>query len=98
MRCIKNAQNEAVKLGDIQQASLNFAVEIADSCETSKQSVSQIVEMAENMNSLMDHSSEMILSIKDSLNSQENLMEEMHELFENVNNVSEHLKKIVHSN
>lgn len=98
MRCIKNAQNEAVKLGDIQQASLDFAVEIADSCETSKQSVSQVVEMAENMNSLMDHSSEMILSIKDSLNSQENLMEEMHELFENVNNVSEHLKKIVHSN
>ena len=63
---ISNARKEAEKLGSLQENSQSVVQDIALACEDSRQYVGQVVDMAENMTQLMEHSAEMIQEIKDS--------------------------------
>lgn len=95
MDYIFHAKEEAEKLGDLQESSQTVVQEITLACEDSRQYVSQVVGMAENMTQLMGHSADMIQEIKDSLFEQENLISDMKQMFETVNEVSKHLQETV---
>ena len=69
--------------------------EIAVACEDSRRYVGQVVDMAENMTQLMEHSADMIQEIKNSLFEQEKLISDINNVFETVNQVSEHLQETV---
>lgn len=69
--------------------------DIALACEDSRQYVGQVVDMAENMTQLMEHSADMIQEIRDSLFEQENLLSGINQIFETVNEVSRHLQETV---
>ena len=92
---IFNARKEAEMLGSLQENSQTVAQDIALACEDSRQYVGQVVDMAENMTQLMEHSADMIQEIKDSLLEQENLLSNINQIFETVDEVSRHLQKTV---
>lgn len=92
---ISNARKEAVMLGSLQENSQTVVQDIALACEDSRQYVGQVVDMAENMTQLMEHSAEMIQEIKDSLLEQENLLSDINHIFENVDKVSRQLQETV---
>ena len=94
--CINHAKEEAEKLGDIQQTALQTSEDIFESCKDTQSNVKEVVNMASNMTSIMNHSSDMVMDIKDSLKNQEQLINEMDKLFSKVNDVSNKLKEIVH--
>ena len=96
MSCINHAKEEAEKLGDIQQTALQTSEDIFESCKDTQSNVKEVVNMASNMTSIMNHSSDMVMGIKDSLKNQEQLINEMDKLFSKVNDVSNKLKEIVH--
>lgn len=92
---ISNARKEAEMLGALQDNSQSVAQDIALACEDSRQYVGQVVDMAENMTQLMEHSADMIQEIKDSLSEQENLLSDINHIFENVDAVSKRLQETV---
>ena len=92
---ISNARKEAELLGSLQENSQTVVQDIASACEDSRQYVGQVVDMAENMTQLMEHSAEMIQEIKDSLLEQENLLSDINHIFENVDAVSKRLQETV---
>lgn len=92
---ISNARKEAEMLGALQENSQSVVQDIALACEDSRQYVGQVVDMAENMTQLMEHSAEMIQEIKDSLSEQENLLSDINHIFENVDAVSKRLQETV---
>ena len=92
---ISNARKEAEMLGALQDNSQSVVQDIALACEDSRQYVGQVVDMAENMTQLMEHSAEMIQEIKDSLSEQENLLSDINHIFENVDAVSKRLQETV---
>lgn len=93
--CINHAKEEAEKLGCIQQTALQTSEDIFGSCKDTQSNVKEVVDMANNMTSIMDHSSEMVMDIKESLKKQEEIIKEMDKLFGKVNDVSNQLKEIV---
>jgi len=95
MDYIFNAKQEAEKLGELQKSSMTVVEDITVACDDSKQYVSRVVDMAENMTELMGHSSDMIQEIKDSLFEQENLISDINKIFETVNAVSVRLQETV---
>ena len=92
---ISNARKEAEMLGSLQENSQTVVQDIALACEDSRQYVGRVVDMAENMTQLMEHSAEMIQEIKDSLSEQENLLSDINQIFETVDEVSRHLQETV---
>ena len=92
---ISNAKKEAEMLGSLQENSQTVVQDIALACEDSRQYVGQVVDMAENMTQLMEHSADMIQEIKDSLLEQENLLSDINHIFENVDAVSRRLQETV---
>ena len=92
---ISNARKEAEMLGTLQENSQSVVQDIALACEDSRQYVGQVVDMAENMTQLMEHSADMIQEIKDSLSEQENLLSDINRIFENVDAVSKRLQETV---
>lgn len=95
MDYIYHAKEEAEKLGELQESSQTVVQDITLACEDSRQYVSQVVDMADNMTQLMGHSADMIQEIKDSLFEQENLISDINQIFETVNEVSRHLQETV---
>ena len=92
---ISNARKEAEMLGSLQENSQTVVQDIALACEDSRQYVGQVVDMAENMTQLMEHSADMIQEIKDSLSEQENLLSDINHIFEDVDAVSRRLQETV---
>ena len=92
---ISNARKEAEMLGSLQENSQSVVQDIALACEDSRQYVGQVVDMAENMTQLMEHSADMIQEIKDSLLEQESLLSDINHIFENVDAVSKRLQETV---
>jgi len=92
---IQNAKEEASKLDDIQEKSLAVAEEIVDDCKASKADVSKIVDMAQDMTKLVEHSTEMVGGIRNGVEAQDQVINQMDLLFERVNNVSLRLQAIV---
>ncbi len=93
--CINHAKEEAEKLESIQQSALQTSEDIFGSCQDTQSDVKEVVDMASNMTSIMNHSSEMVMDIKDNLKNQEEIIKEMEQLFGKVNDVSNQLKEIV---
>ena len=92
---IKNAKEEAVHLGDIQENSKQVVEQITKDCSSSKDYVSEVIDMSENMNSLMSRAEVMITEITENLSKQNELVGEMNMMFENVNSVSDRLNTII---
>ncbi|MCH5338630.1 MAG: hypothetical protein J1E03_07610 [Acetatifactor sp.] len=92
---ISNARKEAEMLGSLQENSQTVVQDIALACEDSRQYVGQVVDMAENMTQLMEHSADMIQEIKDSLSEQENMLSDINHIFEDVDAVSRRLQETV---
>ena len=92
---INLARKEAEKLGEIQKTALQAAEDIFGSGQTSKSCVKEVVDKAEHMAAIMEHSSEMVNDIRKSLEDQDELMHGMEELFGQVSAVSNQLEDIV---
>ena len=95
IRFIKNAKEEAVHLGEIQENSKQVVDQITKDCTSSKDYVNEVIEMSENMNSLMSRAEVMITEITENLSKQNVLVADMNSMFENVNSVSNHLNRII---
>lgn len=92
---IRTARTEAEKLGSIQETSLQAAEDIFGSSQETKNSVSDVVEKADRMTELMEHSSEMVQDIRKRLDDQDALLQDMEQVFNRVSDVSRQLKDIV---
>lgn len=92
---IRVAKAEAEKLGNIQETSLQAAEDIFESGQETKDSVNDVVEKADRMTALMEHSSEMVQDIRNRLDDQDALLQDMEQVFHQVSDVSRLLKDIV---
>lgn len=92
---IRVAKAEAEKLGSIQETSLQAAEDIFESGQETKDSVNDVVEKADRMTALMEHSSEIVQDIRNRLDDQDALLQDMEQVFHQVSNVSRQLKDIV---
>ena len=92
---IRVAKAEAEKLGSIQETSLQAAEDIFESGQETKDSVNDVVEKADRMTALMEHSSEMVQDIRNRLDDQDALLQDMEQVFHQVSDVSRLLKDIV---
>lgn len=95
---INVARREAEKLNSIQATSLQTAEDIFSSGQETQNRVGNVVEKADHMSALMDHSSEMVMDIRQRLDHQDLLMQDMEQVFTQVSAVSKQLKSIVHEN
>lgn len=92
---INVARNEAANLGNIQKTSLQAAEDIFGSGQETKNSFNDVIEKADHMTALMEHSSEMVMDIRKRLDEQDALMHDMGNVFAQVSDVSKQLKEIV---
>lgn len=92
---IRVARSEAEKLSSIQETSLQAAEDIFGSGQETKNCVGDVVEKADHMTALMEHSSEMVMDIRQRLDDQDVLMQDMEQVFTRVSAVSKQLKAIV---